>query len=264
MPTTLARFFCVRLALLLSAGLLLCHSAAASAGIGPHHVIRLCIATEHYPPYTEPDAETPIQQRIRQAAASQGFGVEFIALPWRRCIYETQHDVMDGVVGLGDRIASEQGIRIPLKDGVVDRRRALGFVRFVFFRRSGDTVDWDGQQFQQLQGPVLCIGQVGELKLELARTGVAIEDTPRGPVELARMLLARRANLAVDSQGRLQELMAMPEFTGRLEMLEKPLGGRVSLLAIAPHLYAQYPQRIEALWDAYARLREAEEPADER
>lgn len=231
----------------------------ASAAEGPHDVIRLCIATQPHPPYTDPKVETPIQARIRQAAGRQGFGVEFIPLPWLRCIHEVRKDMLDGVVGLGDRIAGEQGMRYPLKDGVLDRRRILGDVRFVFFRRVGELVDWDGQRYHNLQGPVLTIGLVGEIKLDLAATGVAIEDTARGPVELASMLLAGRGNLAVDSEARVLDVMAKPEFAGRLETLEKPLGGRVSLLAIAPHLYDQYPQRIEALWDEYARLREEQE-----
>lgn len=231
----------------------------AIASEGPHDVIRLCIATQPHPPYTDPNVETPIQARIRLAASSQGFGVEFIPLPWLRCIHEVHKDVLDGAVGLGDRIAGEQGMRYPLKDGVLDRRRVLGDVRFVFFRRVGDVVDWDGQRYHNLQGPVLTIGLVGEMKLDLAATGVAIEGTARGPVELASMLLAGRGNLAADSEARVLEVMAKPEFAGRLEMLAKPLGERVSMLVIAPHLYEQYPQRIEGVWDEYARLREEQE-----
>lgn len=231
----------------------------ATAGEGPHAVIRLCIATQPHPPYTDPKVETPIQARIRQAASSQGFGVEFIPLPWLRCIHEVRKDVLDGAVGIGDRIAVEQELLFPLKDGVLDRRRTLGDVRFVFFRRAGEAVDWDGQRYHHLQGPVLTIGLVGEIKLDLAASGVAFDDSARGPIELASMLLAGRGNLAVDSEARVREVMALPEFAGRLEILAKPLGGRVSLLVIAPHLYAQYPQRIEALWDEYARLREEQE-----
>lgn len=256
--------FCSCLMLAIGACLAVLGNSPAMAREGPHTVIQLCIASEPHPPFSDPQVETPIQQRIRQAAASQGFGVEFVALPWRRCIYETHKDVMDGAVGLGDRFAAQQGMRFPLKDGAVDMRRALGFTPFVFMRRAGDTVDWDGQRYLNLSGPVLMIGAVGEIKIELARTGAAIEDTARGPEQLVNMLLAGRGNLVADSQGRLLEIMARPEFAGRVEILETPLGGRVSLLTIAPHLYAQFPQRIEALWDEYARLRETQEPLHPR
>lgn len=224
-------------------------------------VLRLCIANQPHPPFSDPQLETPTQQRIRQAAGSQGFTIEFVALPWRRCILEAHKDLMDGAFGPGDRLATEKGLRFPLKDGAVDIRRVLGYTRFVFFRRTGDTVNWDGQRYLHLTGPVLMIGSVGEIRLDLARTGVAIEGTASGPEQLARMLLARRGNLAVDSHARLLEIMASPEFTGRLEMLDTPLGGRASLLTIAPHVYAQFPQRIEALWDEYARLREEQGPS---
>lgn len=56
-------------ALALGACLSVFHGTA-SASQGPHDVVRLCIATEPHPPYTNPKLETTIQQRIRQAAAS--------------------------------------------------------------------------------------------------------------------------------------------------------------------------------------------------
>jgi polar amino acid transport system substrate-binding protein len=219
----------------------------------------LCVATEAHPPFTDPQVETPIQQRIRQAAASQGFALEFITLPWRRCVHDVRLDVLDGVVGVSDRFAAEYGLRIAQRDGEVDRRRALGVNRLVLFRRAGDAVSWDGQRYRELSGPVLTIGLVGELNEHLRKTAVAIEGAAAGPRELARMLLAGRGNLAADSLGRVQQLQSMPEFAGHLEILDPPLGQPLALLGIAPHLYAQYPQRIEALWDEYARLREAEE-----
>lgn len=233
----------------------------AHAGLGPHDVIRVCIASKPYPPLTHPEVETPIQARIRKAAESQGFAIEFLPLPWRRCVHDVSADVLDGVVGVGDRVAQDQALAFPIKDAQLDRRRILSDVRFRFFRRVGDPVDWDGRHFHGLDGPVLMIGMVGEIRLDLQLTGVVIADSATGPQELARMLLANRGNLAVDSQERIQLVMGDPEFAGRLEMLDIPLGGRSTLLAFAPHLYRQYPQRIEALWDEYARLMEAEEVA---
>lgn len=153
---------------------------------------------------------------------------------------------------------------MPLRDGKPDRQRALAFVPFVFLRRVGDVVDWDGERYHNLTGPVLMIGLVEQIKYILQQTGVAIEDSARGPYELARMLLAGRGNLAVDSLGRADKILADPEFAGRIEMLEKPLGGSLAMLVIAPPLYEQNPQRIEALWDEYARLRDEQARAVER
>lgn len=256
---------CYRLprALILGACLLLL-SAVSVAGEAPYAVLKLCITGEPHPPFSDPVVETPIQQRIRTAAAIQGYGVQFLILPWLRCVHEALHGRMHGAVGLGADAAAMAGMRLPLKDGKPDPRRALSYMPFVFLRRAGDTVDWDGQQYHNLTGPVLVIGLVEQIKFDLQQTGVAFEDSAHGPYELVRMLLAGRGNLAVDSLGRVNKIITEPEFAGRIEVLAKPLGGSLGMLVIAPHLYEQNPQRIETLWDDYARLREEQEGAQAR
>lgn len=253
---------CLRLVLALGACLGVLPVMAADEV--PDELLRLCIAPQPYLPYSDPAVETSIQRRIRAAAATQGFAVVFKALPWRRCVYLAGKGETDGVVGMSDRLTIEQGLHFPLRNGVMDPRRTLNYMPFKFFRRKGEAVDWDGRQFHRLQGEVLVLNLAVEITHELERLGTPFNDTARGPHELASMLLAGRGNLAVDAQTRVQALMEQPEFAGRLEMLNKPLGGRWAILAIAPHRYQRQPQRIEALWDEYARLREAEELASGR
>lgn len=250
---------CRRLHTLVLSACMLVMPSICLAGEASPELLKLCITSAPHPPFSDPKLETPTQLRIRQAAASQRFDVTFMILPWRRCIHEAFNGRMHGAVGLGADAAAMTGMRMPLRDGKPDRQRALGFVPFVFLRRVGDAVDWDGERYHNLTGPVLVIGLVEQIKYMLQQTGVAIEDSAHGPYELARMLLAGRGSLAVDSLGRADKILADPEFAGRIEMLEKPLGGSLAMLVIAPPLYEQNPQRIEALWDEYARLRDADQ-----
>jgi hypothetical protein len=228
------------------------------AGNSPE-VLKLCITSEPHPPFSDPKVETPIQQRIRVAAANQGFVVEYHVQPWRRCMHEAHGGKMDGAVGLGVHSAIAEGMVQPLRNGEPDRQRALSYMPFVLVRRTGEPVDWDGHKLHHLEGPVLIIGLVDQIKHELNQRGIAFQDSARGPYELARMLLAGRGNLALDTRGRVNKVLENPEFAGRLEMLEKPMGGSMGMLVIAPHLYAQNPKRIEALWDDYARLRDEQD-----
>jgi hypothetical protein len=241
--------------LVLGLGLL----ALQAGAVDSVETLNLCITSEPHPPFSDPRKETPIQQRIRTAAATQGFAVAYHVLPWRRCMQKAHGGQMDGAVGLGAHSALAEGMLQPLQDGEPDKRRALGYMPFVLVRRTGERVDWDGQRLHHLEGPVLIIGLVDQIKYELNQRGIAFRDSARGPFELARMLLAGRGNLALDTQGRVNKVLAQPEFAGRLEVLEKPMGGSLGMLVIAPPRYKRDPQRIEALWDEYARLREAED-----
>ncbi|TWC30557.1 hypothetical protein FBY03_12347 [Pseudomonas sp. SJZ079] len=48
--------------------------------------LSVCISDEAFPPFTFPDREGSSQQLIRQAAERQGWRVNFVPQPWRRCL----------------------------------------------------------------------------------------------------------------------------------------------------------------------------------
>ena len=70
----------------------LCPPAPAAA-----EALRICVSDREYPPLTFPDRDGQAQYLIRRAAAQAGRRVEFVALPWRRCLQAAISGDLEGV-----------------------------------------------------------------------------------------------------------------------------------------------------------------------
>lgn len=243
---------CSRLVALL--GLLLGLLAPVQAG-----TLAVCVSDEAFPPFTFPQHDGESQQRIRLATARQGWQVEFVALPWRRCLAGVQQGLYSAVAGATATAEYLSFMVFPQRAGQPDPRRALGVTRLVVFRPVGGSAEWDGQRFSGLTKPVLYLSGRSALRVLLARVRVPAVDTARNSTQLALMLLKGRGDLAIDHDYQVARLLALPEFQGRFEVLPALLGEAPIYLAVGSQLYQRHGHLVEAIWDEIGALqREAE------
>lgn len=222
--------------------------------------LTVCISDEAFPPFTSPHQEGESQQRIRLAVERQGWQVEFLAMPWRRCLAGVQHDLYDAIAGVAATPEYQAFMAFPRRDGQLDQARALGVTRLVVFRPVGGSAGWNGQRFSRMAKPVLYLSGRATLKALLAHRGTPADDTAKTSTQLALMLLKGRGSLAIDHDYQVAQLAAMPAFQGRLEVLPAPLGEAPVYLAVGWHLYERHRPLIEAVWDELGALQQATGP----
>lgn len=247
------RQFCSRLVALL--GLLLGLLTQVQA-----QTLSVCVSDEAFPPFTFPHHDGESQQLIRLAAQHQGWQVEFIALPWRRCLAGVQLGLYSAVAGATATAEYRSFMAFPQRAGQPDPRRALGVTRLVVFRPLGSAAGWDGQRFSGLTKPVLYLSGRSALRVMLARMKVPAVDTARTSTQLALMLLKGRGDLAIDHDYQVSRLLALPEFQGRFEVLPALLGEAPIYLAVGAQLYQRHHHLVEAIWDEIGALPRASGP----
>lgn len=221
----------------------------------------VCVSDEAFPPFTFPNREGDSQRLIRSAVERQGWQLEFIALPWRRCLAGVEQGLFGAIAGAAATPEYLDFMVFPQCSGQPDPRRALGITRLVVYRPAGDVAAWDGQGFSGLTRPVLYLSGRTTLKVLLEGLGVPAVDTARTSTQLAHMLLRGRGSLAIDHDYQVELLLAEPEFRGRLEVLPVPLGEAPIFLAVGRQLYQRHSRQIEAIWDEIGVLRRTAGPS---
>ncbi|RJG08983.1 hypothetical protein D3879_24450 [Pseudomonas cavernicola] len=220
----------------------------------------VCVSDEAFPPFTFPSREGDSQRLIRLAVEHHGWGVEFVALPWRRCLAGVEQGSFSAVAGVAATPEYLAFMAFPNSSGQPDQRRALGITRLVVYRPLGSLAGWDGQRFTGLAKPVLYLSGRTTLKALLARMGIPAIDTARASSQLAHMLFKGRGSLAIDHDYQVAQLFALPEFQGRFEVLPVPFGEAPIFLGVGLRLYDRRPRLVEAVWDEIGVLRHAAGP----
>lgn len=221
----------------------------------------VCVSDEPFPPFTAPDHEERSQQLIRQAGELQGWQVQFVAQPWRRCLAGVEQDVYSAVAGVAATAEYRALMAFPLQGEQADPSRALGLTRLLVYRLMGSEANWDGQHFSILHKPVLYLAGRATLKARLAALGVDAVDAAHHSIQLARMLLNDRGSLVVDHDYQIKQLLDLPEFKGRLEVLPQPFADARVYLAVGQRFYNSHCQQVEALWNQFATLQRKDKAA---
>lgn len=217
--------------------------------------LAICISDQAFPPFTFVDHEGDSQRLIRLAVEHQGWQVEFVALPWRRCLAGVASGAFSGVAGASATQEYLAFMDFPQRSGQPDQRRALGMTRLLVYRAAGSVAGWDGRSFSGLARPVLYLAGREALKARLTSMGVRADDTAKTSPQLASMLLKGRGSLVIDHDYQVAELIASPQFQGRFEVLPVPFGEAPIFLAFGRHLHERQHRLVEAIWDEIGVLR---------
>jgi polar amino acid transport system substrate-binding protein len=201
------------------------------------------------------DAVPPVQSMVRRIVEKQGGSVEFVLVPWRRCIDGVRHRVYDGALGAGDNPAFRDFLKFPQKNGQTNPRQGLSNVHYVAVRPVDGAAQWDGRQFTGLTTSILFAAGNAATRDHLEKLQVPATDPSGKPVVLMRMLLKKRNELAVLRAGDVDALLEMPEFAGKLERLSPVVYSVDAYLAIQSTVYEANPSYFDAIWDEIGRVR---------
>lgn len=217
--------------------------------------LRLCVDERPWRPYLTPAGDGITQRLLQDAAKEAGATLAAYGAPLTRCREEIRHNSADGFPITPYTPALLSFMAFPMRGSEPDPARAVMSARTLAYRRAGSAAHWDGSRFTHLATPVLV--RFGSVLIvdKLAALGVRIDDSGKTLGANFSKLLAGRADIAVGLETAGQELMALPEFAGKIEALPEPFTDEAYYLGLSKTFYQANPQLSERLWDAIARQR---------
>jgi polar amino acid transport system substrate-binding protein len=220
--------------------------------------LRICVSDHAYPPLTFPHRDGQAQYLIRRAVGEVGWQLEFVVLPWRRCLKAVTQGDLDGAATVADTAENRSKLAMPLRRGMAHAARSVGEVVAVVIRRRDSQTEWNGKVFSALRTPVIHEAGISAFSERLAELGYRGLDSAHSPEQLMRMLLMGRADVALGLEPRVSELLRQPEFAG-LQRLPLPFMRSNTYLAFNKALYAEQREHLDRIWVAIERIRHSAE-----
>ncbi|RFP13659.1 MULTISPECIES: hypothetical protein [unclassified Duganella] len=217
--------------------------------------LAVCMGDRPFPPLFFLDHEGQAQWLVRKAVERQGDLVQFIAVPWRRCLQGLRTGTYAAALPVIGNLSFLPDYAFPMDPLGIDASRELARISHVVVRRVGSEADWDGGRFTHLAGPVLYPAGIVAVREALAALGVPGDDGSALEEQTLLKLLARKGDLAVIQSGVAQELLARAAFRDKLEILPQPLLSRPSYLAFNRAFHDADQRYVEAIWLEIKRLR---------
>lgn len=185
---------------------------------------------------------------------------EFTPLPWARCLKMAELGQFDAV--LAGSFTPERGksLAYPLRtDGTLDVGKRMFNLGFVLIRRTGSKVNWNGERFANLDGPLGA--QSGYSVAEYLREQkIEVDDgnpTVQGGL---RKLLARRISGMIINPFNFEAQLQDPEFNGKLEIVAGPLIQKKPYFLILSNQFHTSHTKIAAkLWKTIETNRNSNE-----
>lgn len=227
----------------------------------PQKPLQLCYERLDIQPWRTVDGRGLNLDLIRMAAAKARVSVEFVTLPWKRCMSEMQDGTAHGVFAASfgaDRLAfgAYPGGNPPDSDM---QMHADGYV---LVRRKSDSVQWDGKSISGLTGSVGA--QVGySVVNDLRRLGVAVDEGSQTAPELLQKLQLGRLGAAALGNSDAAKLLgdrAKPgEYGLTMEAFPVPLVQKPYYLMLSKQLVQDSPELANRLWQHIAAARRSPE-----
>ncbi|WP_158229053.1 substrate-binding periplasmic protein [Chitinimonas sp. BJB300] len=222
--------------------------------------LRICYEDIDQPPWTYLDGQGVTLDLLRKVANELGEEFQFFIKPWKRCLGEVKLGIVDAVVGAVElperRVYSEYP-----KDanGKTNPSASLWHDDFNIFVLEQSTVEWDGQQFHQLNGQIAA--QAGYSSVTwLKDQGLPVTSESKSAEEVLRLI-----NIGVAEAGVIQGAEAVKlvqtdlRFKGKIRVLARPYRSEPLYFIVSKLSYAKAPARFDAIWQSIARQRQSPE-----
>ena len=240
---------------LIAVGIAFLYVQASLAG---EQKLRACYNSE----FGIADAATPgIAILLATAKRLPGLTLQLVPLPWRRCIQQVIDGDYDAVVGISFTEERGRSLTFPLaRDGRPDDEQRLLRVGYVLVRPRGSKLDWTGQSFVHLTGPLGT--QRGYSVAEFARQhGAEVDEGTGSAASLLAKLDAGRVSGILISEPQLAGLVHDKEWGQKYEQGSRPLQQKAYFLAFSKPFANSNTTLTRQIWST---LRESRKHIDGR
>ncbi|MBR7799794.1 substrate-binding periplasmic protein [Undibacterium fentianense] len=219
--------------------------------------LKLCFEDAAQRPWTMPDGSGLNIELLRKVELQIGERFELSAKPWKRCLEEVKHGVIDGYFGAAYSEERQIFSVFPsLADGQLDTASALNEDVARVFIDKNSAARWDGKRFRGVSQAILV--QRGYLVGDILREqGEKIREI-RQIDEAFDLLIKQRAEVAI-----LQGIDAYfltrhdQRYKDRIEIYASPFVNLPMFLAFSRTAYTRDANRIQAIWAAIKTIRQS-------
>lgn len=190
---------------------------------------------------------------MREVGRRLGIDLRFVRLPGQRVLAELDAGRVDAALLFSFSPGRESLGAYPMRDGELDVGSRLATLAYVVYRRSGSTLNWTGDRFENLNGPIGANLNYSIVE-DLRRMKVDVVEAP-STADNFRMLLAGRIAAVADHAVVADAHIAATGLTG-IEKAPTPLREKPYFLILGRSYVAEYPGRAAAIWDMIAALRD--------
>ena len=230
--------------------------ASPASAPAPGQRLTLCYERADIKPWRRTDDTGLNFDLLRMAARRAQIDVEFVNLPWKRCLLQLQTNEVQGVFAASfqpDRLAlgAYPGGETP------DASKRLHVDRYVLVRRKGEAVSWDGSQITQLQGSIGA--QLGYSVVQALRAmKLSVDDGSQTAPELLKKLQAGRIGAAaLGGSDALALLGPDSPLSAQFEVLPQPLTEKPYFLLLSHQLLKSDVRLALRFWGSIGEARQS-------
>jgi polar amino acid transport system substrate-binding protein len=238
---------------------------SANALAEPAEVLRLCYEAEDSLPFwgVGADSHAPGQglllDLIQSAAKQANLHLELQRQPWKRCIWQLQQGLSDGIFAAIWQPERDAWGQFPGRDTQsntpVQRDYRLWQVDYPIIVRKGSSLEWNGKQFSGMQNGLSApLGYVANQ--QLADLGVLVKPTYNAEKALKLIALGRLDGYVLERQIAHTHIRNLG-LQAQLGLLAKPLFSADWYLPLSHQFYRLHPQTAQRFWRALGEQREA-------
>jgi polar amino acid transport system substrate-binding protein len=222
--------------------------------------LTMCFEEVIHLPWSRPDATGLNFDLLERVSRQLDEHFVYMGKPWRRCIEELRTGSVDAVIGAADTTQRREFARVPaLPDGSADPARAMFESNFYVYLRVGGKASWDGHTLST-PDHVVAVPPGYIISAILRQRGMQPQELARSAQDGLRLLVDGKFDAALllgDEAGDIARQDA--RFRGKVVQAPIPYLPLSLYLMVGRNAYARDPARIDAIWQAIAKVRQTPE-----
>ncbi len=198
-------------------------------------------------------------EMVQRAVSDAGLKLQLQRLPQLRMLHLLETGKIDGAFIFSYNEDRAKRFAYPMLGDKPNASLRATHIRYRLYRRVGSPVNWDGRQFEQLDGPIGA-NKGWVIVSTLRDMGLAVDDgAPDHPGNFAKLRLGRVAAMAALEPSADSYLQI--EGITDVEKVGPPLTSRDYFLLFSRAFVASHPELAERIWQKLALIREQSETA---
>ncbi|MDE1463685.1 substrate-binding periplasmic protein [Spartinivicinus poritis] len=220
--------------------------------------IHLTYNIEPNPPFNMGDhlADNPgITIEMIQAVGYQlKINFQFEKMPWKRCLYSVQQNIMDGTI---DASFKKERMKVgvyPMTDGEIDTSKRNSTQSYSIFTTQASAI----KSVEDLLNKYIGVTRGYSIISDLENRGIKNIIETNGSLVSLRMLKRKRIHAIVDLEANIQsQLHTYPNEFQDIRMITPPVQSKNYYLLFSHKFYRENKALAHKIWDEIASIRES-------
>lgn len=232
-----------------------------SGSVSAAEVVRAAYEDKPLPPFymgsgADPDPVAPgvSVELLREAAAAAGIEIQFVRIPWARCLKSLKSGEIDAIFNASFKEERQEAGVYPMAAGKPDGSRRIANLSYVLYRLKDGPVTWDGKAVGGLDGSPVGIQAGYSVSEDVARLGLKPEESA-DTITIFKKLASRRIAVVAQLEASGDAALARGDFPA-IEKMQPPLVTKDYFLMFSHQFYDSRRATAEKLWAKLAEVRE--------